>query len=67
MVYMSVCECICHGMCMEIRGQLESILSFHLWVLRLDSGHQAWWQAPLSLFFTEPSHRSYSIFYLEES
>lgn len=62
MVYMSVCECICHGMCMEIRGQLVEIGSLlsPCGSDGLNSDHQAWSQTPLP---PEPSCHPTIYFY----
>lgn len=58
-VYMYVCECTCHSMRVEVRRQLESILSFHLWVLRIELGSPGLVASTFIPLFTEPFDQPY--------
>lgn len=63
-IYLFNCMCMhtCHGVHVEIRGQLLKIWFFLLprGYKRLNSGHHACWQAPL---LVDPSHQSWFVYF----
>lgn len=53
-----ICLCIClrHGMCVEVRGQREGVRSLRSSCesQRVNSGHGGWWRVPVSTLILLP-------------